>query len=151
MSATYFAGTTIYHHQFRNDQANSAYFVKNLTTLIPKGAPIYQIDGTGFVGYFSANPVINGDGLVNSYSYARRLRANALAGYLEENQICWVIANRRGPNQGKIVDFHGLVVRESDAELLFRVPADGVNKYADYRLYRLKRADCRLPEGARLR
>lgn len=143
MCAAYLAGAIIYHHQYRNDQTNSAYFVKQLTALTPRGAPIYQIDGSGFIGYFSPNPLINGDGLVNSYSYARRLRADRLAGYLEENRICWVIANRRRPNQGKIIDFHGLTVLESDARQVFRVPGDGVNQYTDYRLYRLRRADCR--------
>ena len=143
MSAADLAGTTIYHHQFRNDQVNSADFVKNLTTLTPRGTPIYQIDGTGFIGYFSLNPLINGDGFVDCYAYARRLRDNDLAVYLEENGICWVIASHRGPNQGRIIDFHGLVVRESEAEMVFVVPDDGVNRHTDFRLFRLKRAGCR--------
>ena len=140
--ATYLAGATMYHHQYRNDQTNSANFVKNLNYLTPRGAPIYQIDGSGFIGYFSPNPLVNGDGLVNSYAYARRLRDNALAGYLEDHEICWIIDNRRNRSQGVVVDFRGLVVKKSDAKLMARVPDDGVNKHTDYRLFRLRRQDC---------
>ena len=78
MCIAYLVGNFLYQQQYRNDQINSAFFAKNLKTLVAEAEPVFQIDGSGFTGFFSERQLINGDGLVNSHAYARRLRANRL-------------------------------------------------------------------------
>ena len=80
---------------------------------------------------------------MNTYSYARRLRVNGLAGYLDEQGVCMIIANRPTQNGDPIIDYHGLLVRRDEAELLFDLPDDGINKYTHFQLYRLKDKRCR--------
>ena len=139
----YLVGNFLYQQQYRNDQINSAFFAKNLKTLVAEAEPVFQIDGSGFTGFFSERQLINGDGLVNSHAYARRLRANRLAGYLDEQGVCMIVANSADQNRDLIIDFHGLLVRRDEAELLYVVPDDGINKYTNFQLYRLKEPRCR--------
>lgn len=139
----YLVGNFIYQHNYRNDQINSAFFAKNLKTFVAEATPVYQIDGSGFIGYFGHRPLTNGDGLMNSHAYARRLRADGLAGYLKEQGVCMVIANRPARSGEPIIDFHGLVVGRDEAELVFDLPRDGINNYTDFQLYRLVDPRCR--------
>ena len=143
LSLAYIAGAFLYHHKYRNDQINSASFVKDLRAFTGPDDRIFQIDGTGYVGYFSRRHLINGDGLMNSYDFARRLGSRALATYLSDMQVCYIITTRRAQTGEFLVDHFGLRVRQNEVERLTGVPDDGRNKQLKYTLYRLTTPRCR--------
>jgi hypothetical protein len=116
-------------------------FAARIKEHVPEGGRIYQIDGSGFTGFFSERSVVNGDGLVNSYEYARRMREGRLAGILDEQHICYVIANRKSAD-GRIVDFAGLVVAAADVEEVARTATYGRFATTDFVLYRRLSAEC---------
>lgn len=96
-------------------------FVEHVAELVPQNGLIYEIDASGFPGYWSNRNVINGDGLVNSYTYARQLSLGKLDRYLEEEGICWLIVTSRvvDPAPGILLNFNGLVVKESEVAALY--------------------------------
>ena len=131
-----FCGHKLKLHVANHEIARGARdFVARIQDHVPEGGRIYQIDGAGFTGFFSERPVVDGDGLVNSYEYARRMREGRLAGILDEQQICYVITNRRAAD-GRLVDFGGLVVTESDVEEVFRTSTYGRFPTTDFVLFR---------------
>ncbi|WP_192499402.1 hypothetical protein [Skermanella pratensis] len=139
------AGRVQYYAGFRVDQLASAELIRTIHGSVPASARMYQIDGSGFVGYFADRTLINGDGLVNSYDYARRLRAGSLGGYLEEMNVCYVVTNVAEPPidpDAAIVDIGGLVVRRAEVDHVYFRPDRNVNPYARFNMYRLRRADC---------
>ncbi len=109
---------------------------------VPPSGRIYQIDGSGYTGYFSGRAVVNGDGLVNSYAYARRLRETGLAGFLDDKGICYIITNV-DVGDGEIVNYAGLIVRPEDVETLARSAAYGKFPTTDFELYRRRATSCR--------
>jgi hypothetical protein len=116
-------------------------FVDAIAAHVPPDARIYQIDGSGFTGFFSGRAVVNGDGLVNTYEYARRARQGRLAGYLDERGICYVITNvaLSGP---VLVDFGGLVVTNDDVEEVLRTRTYGAFQTTDFVLHRRRAPPC---------
>jgi len=128
------------HNQNLDVSAGARDFVARLRDHVPRDGRIYQIDGSGFTGYFSERTVVNGDGLVNSHEYARRLRAGQLAGYLDEEGICFIVSNRA--HEDRIVDIGGLVVSSVDVDEVFRTQAWGRFPTTDFILYRLRRERC---------
>ena len=62
---------------------------QKLLEKLPVNSKIYQYDLSGHLNFFSKVPVINGDGLVNSFEYADLLFNNKLFDYLELNNICY--------------------------------------------------------------
>ena len=75
-----------------------------------------SVDGCGYTGFFAGRPIVNGDGLMQSYAYFARLKADRLGDYLRENKIRYVITN--SPVEGRnLIDYHGLVLARDDAEL----------------------------------
>lgn len=118
-------------------------FVAALAGVVPPGERIYQVDGSGFVGFFSGRHVINGDGLVNTYEYAERARRGALGGYLDEQDICFVVDNINRGGADVIVDFGGLVIRQADVEEVLRTTS-GQHPTADFVLYRRRSESCAL-------
>lgn len=110
-------------------------FVERVELHVPRGGRIYQIDGSGFTGYFARRAVVNGDGLVNSYEYARRMRAGRLAGYLDEQGICYLITNR-ALQGGTLVDFGGLRVRAAESVEIARSRTFGLFPTTDFVLHR---------------
>ncbi|NQT36346.1 MAG: hypothetical protein HQ581_02590, partial [Planctomycetes bacterium] len=109
-------------------------FLAEVRRLVPEGEPIYQVDGSGFPGFFADRPIVNGDGLVNSYDYVERLRADRLAGYLQENGIRYVMTN--SPVTGEtLIDNHGLIVARADAEKIAEAGLD--RPYEAMALWRL--------------
>lgn len=128
-----------YQLDYSNDRVNSVYFITKVNELLQEGEVIFQIDGAGYAGFFIASPIINGDGLVNSYAYAEKLKSNRLAGYLEEANVSYIITNQFLPKDAELlVDFHGLKVNIRDVDLVFAVPFDGKNRYSNFALYKLK-------------
>ena len=134
--AVAFCGHKLKLHVANREIARGARdFVARIQDHVSEGGRIYQIDGAGFTGFFSGRAVVDGDGLVNSYEYARRMREGRLAGILDEQQICYVITNRRAAD-GRLVDFGGLVVTESDVEEVFRTSTYGRFPTTDFVLFR---------------
>jgi hypothetical protein len=117
-------------------------FVERIAAAVPPDGRIYQFDGAGFVGFFAGRAVIDGDGLVNTYAYAERARRGALAGYLDEEDVCYVIDNvdRRGSDV--LVDHGGLIVRRSELEEVLRTRTYGQHPTTDFVLYRRRTASC---------
>lgn len=120
-------------------------FADRIKDHVPPNGRIYQLDGSGFTGFFSERSVVNGDGLVNSYEYARRMREGRLAGILDEQHICYIITNRQ-PVDGRLVDFAGLVVSVGDVEEVFRTSTYGRFPTTDFVLHRRVSGGCR-PES----
>jgi hypothetical protein len=116
-------------------------FVDRIQDHVPEGGRIYQIDGSGFTGFFSQRSVVNGDGLVNSYEYARRMRAGRLGGILDEQGVCYVITNRES-GAAPLVDFGGLVVARADVDEVFRTATYGRFPTTDFVLYRRRASGC---------
>jgi hypothetical protein len=131
-----------YELQYGPDQANSLAFVESIARHVPEGAPIYQVDASGYTGFLGGRTIVNGDGLVNSAEYARRVLEERLRGYIEESGICYVITNREAVPGRRLIDYRGLEVEPDDAVLLTRVPAGGTNPWVRFALYRLKRPGC---------
>mgnify|MGYP006961544306 FL=1 len=139
------AGRVQYYAGFRADQLASAELIRAIHLSVPAAARIYQIDGSGFVGYFADRTLINGDGLVNSYDYARRLRSGSLGGYLEEMDVCYLVTNVAEPPVdpgAAVIGIGGLVVRRGEVDHVYSRPDRNVNPYPRFNLYRLRRADC---------
>ncbi|BBX70978.1 hypothetical protein [Mycolicibacterium psychrotolerans] len=113
-------------------------FVDSLDEYVPEGAPIFMVDGSGYVGWSSNRQIVNGDGLVNSHSYAKRLVAGELDGYLRERGIRYFITNTRAADAPVLIDTGGLVVRRDDAVLM--AEKRGGNRYffTQLRLWELK-------------
>jgi hypothetical protein len=44
-----------------------------MTCYVAKDALIYQVDGSGYIGFMSQRHIVNGDGLVNTHDYAKKL------------------------------------------------------------------------------
>jgi hypothetical protein len=122
----YFAPEVAYSRGFL-DKANAA---------LPPGRKVYQIDGAGYTGYFTHAAIINGDGLVNSYAYAERLKSNSLAGYLKENGIRYIIMSLPTAVGTPVVDFHGLVVPWNHVRVVLS-PPEGLRRPVAYTLYEL--------------
>ncbi len=122
-------------------------FVAGIQRHVPPQGRIYQIDGSGFTGFFSERSVVDGDGLVNSYEYFRRMREGRLDGFLDEAQVCYLILNRRADTD-TLVDFGGLRVAATDVELLLRSATYGRFATTDFALYRRRASNCATPAPA---
>lgn len=121
-------------------------FIDKLRHHVPHEEKIFEIDASGFPGYFSERAVINGDGLVNTYDYARRLTTDQLAGYLQEEGICWVImTGRMAPqNSSLLLAYHGLQVEKAHAEPIY--PRTKKRKKGT-QLWKLRDPRCNAPPG----
>ena len=58
---------------------------------LPSDARIYQVDNSGVVGYFANRPVVNGDGLINSWDYQRQLREGHLTDYFRQHALGYLV------------------------------------------------------------
>lgn len=124
---------------YAGDQRVASTFMSELRARVPAGAPIYTWDNPGFIGFFSGFPVVDGDGLVNDHAYARRLRERRLAGYLDEERICHLVIAEA--DDDPVLDVAGLVVRRSEAELLYVIRRKEASQ-ADFALYRVASERC---------
>ena len=129
---------------YQTDRANAALLVDAVSKHVPPNGRIYQIDGTGYVGFATQRAVVNGDGLVNNHSYLRRVRTRQLEGYLDEENICWIITNQR-MHRNAIIHFGGLEVLRTDVDEQFAVPTIGRSKFTDFRLFYRKACATTLP------
>ncbi|HNW82398.1 MAG TPA: hypothetical protein PKG52_05830, partial [bacterium] len=104
--------------------------------------PVFQVDASGFTGYFSERIIINGDGLVNSHTYTERILSNELSGYLEENDICYIIDNYKISDR-PIVDIGGLKVKRNELLLIYGNRQDCSYSMTCFSLYKLSRENCK--------
>jgi hypothetical protein len=133
---------TVFNTRFSLDRAYTRSFVGFLNQHLPATERILQEDLSGFVGFWAAPVVINGDGMVNSPEYARRMAANQLSGYLEEEGICLIV--RDWPlEDDRVLAIGGLTVPVHDVELLLGPPEGiGALPWTQLKLYRLKDQRC---------
>lgn len=117
------------------DMRRTRAFVEAANGVLTPRDVVYQIDGAGFIGYWLNARVVNGDGLVNSWDYRRRLLANDLGSYLQDIGATHVVTNRQP--EPLLVSWHGLVVREEDAMLVADAGATS-NAFARLRLFALR-------------
>jgi hypothetical protein len=118
------------------DQRIALAFVEALRAQVPIDEAIFTYNHPGYLGFFSDRNVVDGDGLVNDHAYAERLRGGRLAGYLDEEGLCWIVSSEA--DERPILDLGGLVVEEAEAVVVLR---RHVSSQADYALYR--RMACR--------
>lgn len=124
--------------QQRDEARDVRAFVRSLGEHVPAGAPIFMVDGSGFVGWSANRPIVNGDGLVNSHSYARRLLDGRLECYLTESGIRFFITDTLPADAPVLIDIGGLVVRRGDAQLLAEKPGGNRYFFTQLRLWELK-------------
>lgn len=79
-----------FHNPHRLPQLTMAKWLKQ--NVAPAEA-IYQVDGTGFTGYFSERSVINGDGLINGWDYQKALQSDELLVYLKAKGVRWMVCH----------------------------------------------------------
>ena len=114
----------------------SRQFIEELKRVVPENEPIFQIDASGWVGWFSSRHVINGDGLVNDHAYARRLRERRLGGYLHEEGIRYIVHNLY-PRDNVLIDLAGLRVPMESLDVVIP-PPENYPEGTAFGLYRLK-------------
>ena len=124
-------------HQ-RDEARDVRAFVDSLGRYVPAGAPIFMVDGSGYVGWSASRQIVDGDGLVNSHDYARRLVGGDLDGYLTQSKIRYFLTNTRAADAPTLIDVGGLVVRRADAVLLAEKRGGNRYFYTQLRLWELK-------------
>lgn len=125
---------------YAGDQRVAATFVSEMRARVPAGARIYTWDNPGYLGFFSGFRIVDGDGLVNDYAYARRLLDGELAGYLDEERICHVVVDGE-PDDDPAWATEDLVLRRDDVTMLFAARKVRSNQ-ASFVLYRLNAERC---------
>lgn len=114
----------------------SRQFIAELRRVVPENEPVFQIDASGWVGWFSGRHMVNGDGLVNDHAYARRLRERRLGGYLQEEGIRYIVHNLY-PRDNILIDLAGLRVPMESVDVVIPPPENYPDGTA-FGLYRLK-------------
>jgi hypothetical protein len=127
---------------YAEDQRIAARFLAELRARVPAGARLFTYDNPGFLGTFSGFDVIDGDGLVNDHAYARRLVRGELAGYLDEEAVCFVVMPDTREADGRpVLDLAGLVLEPRDVVPLAVLRRHRPNQ-ADFALYELTAPRC---------
>lgn len=133
-SALIVASSAAYLALNAGDWQRSRAFIAAANAGLPAGSVVYQVDGAGFPGWWLHVPLVNGDGLVNSWDYRDRWLRLGLGGYLRETGVTHILTNQ--PETVPPIDYRGLVVSASQV----RVVADTGpmrNRRARLRLLRL--------------
>lgn len=124
--------------QQRSEAHDVRTFIRSLDANVPAGAPIFAKDGSGYLGWSANRTVINGDGLVNSHSYAERLNNGELGNYLSEAGIRYFVTDTVPADAPILIDIGGLVVRNDEAELIATKPGGKRYHYTQFLLWELK-------------
>jgi len=122
---TYFTAGYVYYHSVRLKDGIEwqRKFIQLVKENVRPGERIFQIDASGWTGYFCERNVINGDGLVNSYEYYDRSMNNGLKGYLKDNNVHYIITNAE-LSEDYIINYRGLVIRQKDVQIVVDIPHD---------------------------
>lgn len=118
-----------------DDRINSSYFAKMANNILNEEDIVFQVDGSGWTGFFIQAHIVNGDGLVNSFDYASRLKRGDLAGYLDEIGAKYILVNKPSVD-GHIVNIGGLKVSSTEVEKLLEVPLAADYWFAQFVLYK---------------
>jgi hypothetical protein len=111
-------------------------FAAEVARIVPPDEPIYQFDAAGWMGWYTGRRIVNGDGLVNDFAYARRLREGKLQGYLREQGIRYIILNYY-PVGGTVIHYFGMHLTTDSVETVI-APPEGFPYLTAFGLYRLK-------------
>jgi hypothetical protein len=125
---------------FANDRHESEKFIDKINGEVPIGSKIFQVDGSGFTGYFSDSPVINGDGLVNSLEYARLMLDSGLDYYLDTNGIDYIITNTIYSGKAPLV-FRNSLLTSHDYRYILGVENYTRSPFSKFSLYKLERRE----------
>ena len=144
IAMAYLTVNHVYYHlvQFKDNLGWQREFIQLVKYNVRPGERIFQIDASGWTGFFSERNVINGDGLVNSYEYYDRSMNNGLKGYLKEYNVHYIITNR-DLDKDYIINHCGLLVQRKDVQIVADVPHDididksSYESYAKFRLFKL--------------
>ncbi len=140
--AFFIVAAKIYVGYRYHDVANRVrLFTHSVAQYVREDEPVFQVDGSGYVGYFSKRPIVNGDGLVNSHHYAQLMRHNALAHYLRDEHICFIITNTVDYSPF-VLNYHGLTVKRENVETVLSITGDVDYFASHFVLYRLKAERC---------
>ena len=120
------------YYDYRVEYINE---IKQIEEYVPQKSKIYQYDLAGHLGFYSNIKVINGDGRVNSFEYARDLLNQNLSDYLIKNKICYLTDIFKPKSYGEevIIDQSKLVVKYKDVIL--------IKKFNNFNLFKLINCD----------
>lgn len=77
-----------YGSRISNYKYDSGYdYAKALEQIVREDESVYQIDYCGVTGFFSNRNIINGDGLINSFSYQEYMKNGRIGEYLEKLNV----------------------------------------------------------------
>lgn len=116
---------------------NSLAFIKQANVTLNDSDVVFQVDGSGWTGFFLDAHLVNGDGLVNSYEYANRLVNGNLDGYLEEIGAGYVLVNKPYADN-LVVNIGGLKVAESDLDPVLDTILHSDYQFTQFMLFRIK-------------
>jgi len=129
-----------------SDWARARAFVEAANARLADDSVTFQVDGAGFTGWSLRGHVVNGDGLVNSWSYRELLLRNELGGYLAAIGATHVITNSHSVGS-PLLAWHGVLVGGAGTQLIADAgPAR--NALVHYRLFALNQAVTVSPSGA---
>lgn len=101
-----------------SDRARTSRFIIAANDVLTPNDVIYQVDGSGFTGWWLKAHVVDGDGVVNSWDYRRRVLREDLAGYLADIGATHVVTDTTVVNDPLISSQHGMIVWRRDAQLV---------------------------------
>jgi hypothetical protein len=67
--------------------------VANLQSYVSPDEPVFLVDQSGRLGFWSKRAVVNGDGLVNTWEFQRAIADDTLENYFDTTGIRWVITD----------------------------------------------------------
>lgn len=132
------AAMAIVYDVWRNaaDARLTREFVEHVNDVHHRTEPIYQVDGSGFTGFWLDAPVVNGDGVVNSFEHLQSLREGRLVPWLRERGIRHVMLTWPAGPGGRLIDHADLHLSTSTVHEIAAV--QGVrNPFAQFRLVRV--------------
>ncbi len=120
-----------------NDWKYTKQFISFVKEIVPENEPIYQIDASGIVGYFSGRKIVNGDGLINSHEYYNYVKNKKIRQFIKRNNIKYFIINRE-LKKNCIICWRGLRLTENELTLLKEPDRKLYYDFNVFRLYKLK-------------
>jgi hypothetical protein len=102
-------------------------YSKEIKNYVSPDEKIFQVDYSGFVGFFSERNVINGDGLVNSFEFYDCLKNDTLGQYLQKYNVNYysTYAGKIDSSSGKLTDisfdsYHGKAIEFPIKNIVYR-------------------------------
>ena len=130
MMLAYFGYKTnmVIHHFLVGTYSSCEIFLEEVRKSVPEDNLIFQVDGSGYVGFFSERKVINGDGMVNNYEFLDFKKSRTIRSYLKENHIGYIITNNP-------IERSSFVNREDVEEVAV---SKSKERFVEFRLFKLR-------------